>query len=77
MYRVSAELYLRALGLVYVAAFVSFGIQVEGLIGDEGVRPASLTMTLVSRQLPGERLRRRSRVRSTARGSWARRAARC
>ena len=53
MYRVSAELYLRALGLVYVAAFVSFGIQVEGLIGDEGVRPASLTMTLVSRQLPG------------------------
>lgn len=53
MYRVSAELYLRALGLVYVAAFVSFGVQVEGLIGDEGIRPASLTLTLVSRQLPG------------------------
>lgn len=53
MYRVSAELYLRALGLVYVAAFVSFGVQVEGLIGDEGVRPASLTLALVARQLPG------------------------
>lgn len=53
MYRISAELYLRALGLVYLAAFVSFGVQLEGLIGPDGIRPAATTLTLVARQLPG------------------------
>ncbi len=52
-YRISAELYLRALGLVYLAAFVSFGVQLDGLIGPDGIRPAATTLTLVARQLPG------------------------
>jgi predicted DCC family thiol-disulfide oxidoreductase YuxK len=32
-------LFLRALGLIYLAAFTSFGVQAEGLIGGEGILP--------------------------------------
>lgn len=33
--------FLRALGTVYLAAFVSFGIQATGLIGSQGILPAA------------------------------------
>jgi predicted DCC family thiol-disulfide oxidoreductase YuxK len=32
-------LFLRVLGLIYLAAFVSFGLQVTGLIGSQGILP--------------------------------------
>ena len=41
-------LYLRALGLVYLCAFLSFWVQLEGLIGPEGILPATETMTLAA-----------------------------
>ena len=34
-------LFLRALGLIYLIAFASFGVQVLGLIGSNGILPAS------------------------------------
>jgi hypothetical protein len=40
MYAISTWLFLRALGLIYVAAFISLGVQVAGLIGPRGILPA-------------------------------------
>jgi hypothetical protein len=38
-YFVVIGLFLRLLGLVYLAAFASFGLQVTGLVGSEGILP--------------------------------------
>ncbi len=38
---ISRWLYLRALGLAYVVAFLSLGSQLEGLLGDKGLLPAA------------------------------------
>ena len=38
-YRVSSALFLRLLGLVYLFAFVSLGLQLDGLIGEHGILP--------------------------------------
>jgi predicted DCC family thiol-disulfide oxidoreductase YuxK len=38
-YRHVSWLFLRVLGLIYLAAFVSFGLQVTGLIGSQGILP--------------------------------------
>ena len=38
-YRQVSWLFLRGLGLIYLAAFVSFGVQVTGLIGSQGILP--------------------------------------
>ena len=38
-YELGAFLFLRGLGLVYLAAFVSFGVQARGLIGSHGILP--------------------------------------
>jgi predicted DCC family thiol-disulfide oxidoreductase YuxK len=40
-YEFTSWLFLRLLGLIYLAAFVSFGIQAQGLIGSEGVLPVA------------------------------------
>lgn len=48
---VVAWLYLRALGLVYLCAFLSFWVQLEGLIGPEGILPAEELME-AARQSP-------------------------
>ena len=37
--RVTAWLFLRALGVIYLIAFVSLGLQVRGLVGEHGVQP--------------------------------------
>src|SRR5207249_12217707 len=37
----SAWLFLRLLGLIYLAAFVSLAAQVKGLVGREGILPAA------------------------------------
>src|ERR1051325_1000965 len=49
-YALSAWLFLRLLGFIYFAAFVSLATQVRGLIGSNGVVPAS---DLLKRYRPG------------------------
>ena len=39
-YVLSAWVYLRAMGLIYMAAFVSLGMQIKGLVGQRGILPA-------------------------------------
>ena len=39
-YVLSGWLFLRLLGLVYLAAFVSLGTQIKGLVGSQGILPA-------------------------------------
>jgi len=38
-YELVSFLFLRLLGLIYLAAFVSFGVQAQGLIGSHGILP--------------------------------------
>jgi len=53
-YAVSSWLFLRALGLIYLIAFVSFWVQGAGLIGDSGILPAGPFFARVSEVLgPG------------------------
>ena len=44
-YRISSWLFLRFLGLTYLVAFWSLGTQIVGLIGHDGIQPASIYMT--------------------------------
>jgi predicted DCC family thiol-disulfide oxidoreductase YuxK len=54
----AAYLFLRLFGLIYLAAFVSFGVQVLGLIGSHGIQPlAELTDAMASRLGPERFLR--------------------
>ncbi len=48
-YGLAAELFLRALGLIYLVAFVSFGVQAPGLIGSHGIYPVAETIATVHR----------------------------
>src|SRR5438094_6126519 len=41
-YAIADWLFLRALGVIYLAAFVSIGTQVKGLIGRRGILPAAI-----------------------------------
>ena len=52
-YRTAAELFSRALAIIYAIAFLSFGLQVRGLIGSEGILPAGEFLTAVHNQLGG------------------------
>jgi len=38
-YHIVGWLFLRLLGLIYLSAFVSFGVQAQGLIGSDGILP--------------------------------------
>jgi predicted DCC family thiol-disulfide oxidoreductase YuxK len=40
-FRVASWLFLRALGAIYLIAFLSFGVQSSGLIGSNGILPAA------------------------------------
>src|SRR6202050_5046590 len=53
-YDLIAWLFLRAMGLIYLTAFVSFGLQALGLIGSHGIAPLSDFAGAVRRQLGGE-----------------------
>lgn len=46
-YLLVRSVFLRALGLIYLAAFVSLWVQVSGLVGYNGIQPAGLTMNAV------------------------------
>ena len=39
-YSLVCSLFLRVLGVIYLIAFISFGVQINGLIGSEGILPA-------------------------------------
>jgi hypothetical protein len=52
-YHVGRWLFLRLLGLIYLCAFVSLWVQLDGLIGSAGVLPAQRLMELASEQLRG------------------------
>jgi len=43
--------FLRALGLIYLIAFVSFWVQVDGLVGSNGLSPVSQFLPAVRQQL--------------------------
>jgi predicted DCC family thiol-disulfide oxidoreductase YuxK len=49
-YTVASSWFARAIGLIYLIAFVSFGTQVRGLIGDQGIQPVTEYFTEVVRQ---------------------------
>jgi predicted DCC family thiol-disulfide oxidoreductase YuxK len=52
-YELVAFLFLRLFGLIYLSAFVSFGVQAPGLIGSHGILPlADLVNTLAARVGP-------------------------
>ena len=50
-YVLSCRLFLRLLGLLYLFAFISFWVQVEGLIGNRGILPAGPFLDYVWRQI--------------------------
>ena len=52
-FRVAGDVFLRVLGLIYVFAFFSLFVQVEGLIGTDGILPATETLQLVGERIGG------------------------
>lgn len=56
-YALSRWMFLRALGVIYLIAFVSFWVQVKGLIGPQGVLPAQDFLQALRRHLGPERYR--------------------
>jgi hypothetical protein len=50
-WRRSAAWYLRLLGLIYLAAFISLWVQIEGLIGSHGILPIQQYLASVRMQL--------------------------
>src|SRR5579864_2831877 len=46
-------IFLRALGLIYFSAFFSLVFQIRGLIGPQGILPASDYLPAVARAFPG------------------------
>ncbi len=46
-YTLATEFFLRALGIIYLIAFLSFGVQAAGLIGSHGIYPVSETIQAV------------------------------
>ncbi len=47
--------FLKFLGLIYFIAFVSLGVQIQGLIGSEGILPAGTYLSLISNSFGPER----------------------
>ncbi len=56
-YTLSRWIFLRALGVVFLIAFVSLWVQVKGLIGSQGILPAREFLTAAQAQLGGDRYR--------------------
>ncbi len=49
-YQLVAALFLRLLGIIYLIAFVSLGVQIEGLAGSQGILPFSEELAYVESQ---------------------------
>jgi len=56
-YALSRWVFLRALGVIFLIAFVSLWAQVKGLIGSQGILPARDLLAAAQTQLGGERYR--------------------
>ncbi len=56
-FRVSAGLFLRLLGGVYLVAFTSLWVQIEGLVGSRGILPVARLLAAAAEQLGPERYR--------------------
>ena len=56
-YTLSRWIFLRALGVIFLIAFVSLWIQIKGLIGSQGILPARELLAAAQSQLGGERYR--------------------
>jgi predicted DCC family thiol-disulfide oxidoreductase YuxK len=54
-YELVSFLFLRLFGLIYLAAFVSFGAQAQGLIGSHGILPLAELTGAIARQAGVER----------------------
>src|SRR2546423_12265839 len=54
-YELTRWVFLRALGVVYLIAFLSLWPQLRGLIGPQGILPAQDLLAAARRQLGGER----------------------
>jgi len=54
-YRLVTALFLRLLGLVYLIAFASIGLQIEGLAGSQGILPFSQQLLYLQGQMGIER----------------------
>lgn len=54
-YDLVSFLFLRLLGLVYLAAFVSFAVQAQGLIGSHGIQPLAEFTEAVAERFGAER----------------------
>jgi hypothetical protein len=54
-FQISSTLFLRALGAIYFSAFVSFGVQAQGLIGSHGILPLHAFIDALNNQLGPER----------------------
>ena len=50
-YHTASEVFSRALSIIYFIAFISFGLQLRGLIGSEGILPAREFLNAVHNQL--------------------------
>lgn len=50
-----ASLFLRALGAIHAIAFLSLGVQIEGLVGSRGILPAAELLEVVRAQTGAER----------------------
>jgi len=49
-------IFLRSLGLVYLAAFLSLWVQIIGLVGERGILPAKLTMVAAREQMDAAKI---------------------
>ncbi len=56
-YRLAGWLFLRLLGLVYLIAFASLWVQIDGLLGSRGILPAARYLDTATRVLGPERYR--------------------
>jgi predicted DCC family thiol-disulfide oxidoreductase YuxK len=54
-YDLGAFLFLRLFGLIYLSAFVSFGVQAQGLIGSRGILPLTELVDAISSRAGTER----------------------
>jgi len=52
---ISSWIFLKCLGLIYLMAFVSLGVQIQGLIGSDGILPAQEFLQEVGQKIGPER----------------------
>lgn len=50
-YRTAAELFSRAIAVIYAIAFLSFGLQARGLVGSQGILPVSEFLNAARQQV--------------------------